>query len=799
MVLPAEPNHFDLKFHPLACVHSSHILAFVNLCSLLAFFSSFASHIETITSPRLFTLFFFYLSLLRFRITHNQHTLSTQIQTQHRNGANASAVVQPAPARTATAAADDDTPRSATDAAQRQIFPFRLRVRRQQSVPYRCAPVAMVNQIRPGFGAPGQFPGVAVRTAPTQLSTPLQPQRRSSTPQDRQTPEPAFNQNPLFPPAPTPTTISPLFPPEQTSNASTQHQSSYGVPSDIFGSASQPPPFQVQAVNEPTPDLFPRVERASAESLFGVPAAPTPPGRLTQRSSYDNLFGNATSPSTPIGNANVVRSSQSFSYGQTTQITQQREEYPPRSFGAPPPPAAPFLGYAEPSRSQSVRAASNGSLDSRAAAASLTQPRVTPRSNSGALPVATTPPRINVEVRSPEDLLEEFMRLSVNEHGHSGHSNDVASPPSKLMLADIPDKVSSLESLYKQKRWKTLTKKSLSMLQNPSNTPRVTLEIKSWWLAGLIKDGHYDNATSVLDQIGDLDDPQYSSVNNGSEDAFVLIRLRLLEALLSKCKGNLADHEKKMFQLISKIRNALSGSKTIELLGVHEPTASKWLRIGQFTLVNHLLHQQKYALALRVCSTIEIDGLTEDEKIVVISRLGRVHLQMGDLQSAEKLFNLARSHLERMGHSAGNHLEARVILNDGLLFFAQNKLQEALSAFDSVLHLENSSHANHDPVELGSNDSDEHLFLEEDLICSAVNNYAICALYCCDVKGAVAALERMIRINPARFLNAVVVFNLSSLYDLMFDNPTSTSRKEMMKKIAEIYDLEHIDPAAFRI
>uniref|UniRef100_K3XAG5 Uncharacterized protein n=1 Tax=Globisporangium ultimum (strain ATCC 200006 / CBS 805.95 / DAOM BR144) TaxID=431595 RepID=K3XAG5_GLOUD len=664
-----------------------------------------------------------------------------------------------------------------------------------RSSPFASGPVAMVNQMRPGFGAPGQFPGVAVRTAPTQLSTPLQLPRRSSAPQDRQTVEPVYDRNPLFPPAPTPTAISPQFSSEQTLNASTQHQPSYGAPSDIFGGANQPPLFQVQAVTESTPDLFPRVERASAESLFGVPAAPTPPGRLTQRSSYDNLFGDTTSPSTPIGNANVVRSSQSFSYGQTTQAMQQREEYPPRSFGAPPPPAAPFLGYAEPSRSQSVRAASNGSLDPRTTAASPTQPRVAPRSSSGTLPVTTTPLRINVEVRSADDLLEEFMRLSVNEHGHS---NDVASPPSKLMLADIPDKVSSLESLYKQKRWKTLTKKSLSMLQNPSNTPRVTLEIKSWWLAGLIKDGHYDNATSVLDQIGDLDDPQYSSVNDGSEDAFVLIRLRLLEALLSKCKGNLAEHEKKLFQLISRIRNALSGSKAIELLGVHEPTASKWLRIGQFTLVNHLLHQQKYALALRVCSAIEIDDLTEDEKIVVISRLGRVHLQMGDLQSAEKLFNLARSHLERMPHSAG-HLDARMLLNDGLLLFAQNKLQEALSAFDSVLHLENSSHINHHPVELGNSDSDEQLFLEEDLICSAVNNYAICALYCCDVKGAVVALERMIRINPARFLNAVVVFNLSSLYDLMFDNPTSTSRKEMMKKIAEMYDLEHIDPAAFRI
>lgn len=174
------------------------------------------------------------------------------------------------------------------------------------------------------------------------------------------------------------------------------------------------------------------------------------------------------------------------------------------------------------------------------------------------------------------------------------------------MLADIPDTVPSLEGLYRQKRWKTLTKKSLSMLQNPTNEPRLTLEIKSWWLAGLIKDGHYDNATSVLDQIGDLNDPQYSSANDGSGDAFVLIRLRLLEALLSKCKGNLADHEKKLFQLVTQLRNAIAESMTVSLLGVTLASAIKWLRIVQFTLVNHLLHQQKFALALRVCSTIDV-------------------------------------------------------------------------------------------------------------------------------------------------------------------------------------------------
>ncbi|TYZ67393.1 hypothetical protein PybrP1_010937 [[Pythium] brassicae (nom. inval.)] len=578
--------------------------------------------------------------------------------------------------------------------------------------------------------------------------------------------------------------------PAQTAFQQQQQQVAYGVPSDLFGSSAPLPPFQAAGgpsggggggTLPPPLDLFPVVDRSSAESLFGVPAAPTPPGRLSHKGSYESLFGN------------VDRAVP----GNTTQLPQTREDQPLRSFAAPPPPAAPFLGYADPARSQSFRAPAQSTPSEPRTAATAPSPTQSRGNGQRSSPVPLiTPPlqRIHVELKSPEDLVDEFLRTPLEARAVDASTAFApVPPPTKLMLADIPDTVPSLEGLYKQKRWRTLTKKALSMLQNPSHSPRMTLEIKSWWLAGLIKDGHYDNATSVLDQIGDLDDPQYARSSDGSGDTFVLVRVRLLEALLSKCKGNLADHEKKLFQLIARIQGAVTTDATQQLLGVPRDTAARWLRIVQFTLVNHLLHQQKFALTLRVCSTIEVDSLPVHERVVGVSRLGRIHLQMGDLSSAEKFFSLARSLAE--SSASGAHLDARLLLNDGLLLFAQNKLQEALSAFDSVLEISRASVS----AAARDSDSDDTPFLEEDLVCAAVNNYAICALYCCDVKGAVVALERMIRSDPARFLNAVVVFNLSSLYDLLYDNSTSTSRKEMMRRIADMYDLEHIDAAAFRI
>lgn len=351
---------------------------------------------------------------------------------------------------------------------------------------------------------------------------------------------------------------------------------------------SASPAFQL---TQSASDLFPRAERSAAESLFG---SPTPPGRVVPN---QNLFGRSSDTALP-GNtiASVpVRSTQSFSYGQAAPEAYSQHQ--------PPPPAAPFLGYADNNaRSQSFRPDQHNSISPTITRPSFTQRSSSTGSITGPQQLASVPTRVFVEQRSVDDLLDEFLRMPVLDQSVFGVS---ASPPQgRLTLAQIPDTVASLEQLYTQKRWKTLTKKSLSMLQNPTNDSRRTVEIKSWWLAGLIKDGHYENATSVLDQIGDLDDIFRMCSNNPGGDAFGPIRLYLLDALLSKCKGNTTEHEKKLFQLINKLRSEQTQGAGPETTPI---AVARWLRIVQFTLVNHLMQQQKFTLALRVCSTIEVN------------------------------------------------------------------------------------------------------------------------------------------------------------------------------------------------
>ncbi|GLE03706.1 hypothetical protein PINS_up012608 [Pythium insidiosum] len=385
----------------------------------------------------------------------------------------------------------------------------------------------MVNQIRPG-AVPGQFPGVPVRTTPSQLSTPLVAARRASS-----TPTAAMD-------ASTPHAAPPPLHQQQQ-----QQQQLFPPP---------PPPPHAAA---PPSELFPRVERAGAEMLVGASPPPSSSGSASSRTqSMESLFGpndaSAASlfppppPAAPTAALGLppVRSTQSFSFGQADDRPPQQPIT--RTFShSTPPPAAPFLGYADASRAQSFRSVPNSPSEYQRT------PSLHQRSSSSggggpfSVPLAS-PPRVHTVVRSADELVEEFLRVSLEDQylletqPHAAASMALAPPPpppKRLTLADIPDTVDSLEQLYREKRWKTLTKKALAMLQTPSNDATRTLEIKSWWLAGLIKEGQYDNATSVLDQIGDLDDVASAVASSGTE-SFVVMRLRLLDALLSKYKGS---------------------------------------------------------------------------------------------------------------------------------------------------------------------------------------------------------------------------------------------------------------------
>lgn len=86
-------------------------------------------------------------------------------------------------------------------------------------------------------------------------------------------------------------------------------------------------------------------------------------------------------------------------------------------------------------------------------------------------------------------------------------------------------------------------------------------------------------------------------------------------------------------------------------------------------------------------------------------------------------------------------------------------------------------------------------FEDGDLMYCAANNFAIASLYCQDISNAIQCLEKHLQRDPTRFLHDVFVFNLTTLYDLGFDELRSKKRKKVLQEIARLYHVEYLNPS----
>lgn len=82
------------------------------------------------------------------------------------------------------------------------------------------------------------------------------------------------------------------------------------------------------------------------------------------------------------------------------------------------------------------------------------------------------------------------------------------------------------------------------------------------------------------------------------------------------------------------------------------------------------------------------------------------------------------------------------------------------------------------------NDMQEHPLLV------AINNYAVCCLHLKQIRLAVSQLEGVIQLNPTQFLVDPVVFNLCTMYDLLYAPETSATKKKVLQQVAQYYGVD---------
>jgi tetratricopeptide (TPR) repeat protein len=320
-------------------------------------------------------------------------------------------------------------------------------------------------------------------------------------------------------------------------------------------------------------------------------------------------------------------------------------------------------------------------------------------------------------------------------------------------------------------------------------------------------------------------------------DEFYMLRKGLVEEKIINIGHNVDNNEendgrkwKLLLQLDIILSNILTRNKewrlalvTLEeIIGYSEEVATYWAETAS-------IRTGGSSVLLR--NTIHI--VSKSILIEMYSRQGRVLLQAGALPAAATVFERAHDENQALESSGiiekvvqkglspdntgtGGNIVARqkivkniptqILINEGLLHFAHMDYDLAEVKFNKAIQLQRKEQEKevsleveqHEQLQDGSflNNSIE---TEGDLLVPCLNNFALCALYTCRMREAIALMESLIREDPARYLTHCVVFNLCTLYELGWDNTMSDRKKRVLQLVAKRFSLHDVGVESFRL
>ncbi|XP_078069328.1 trafficking protein particle complex subunit 12 isoform X2 [Mustelus asterias] len=296
-------------------------------------------------------------------------------------------------------------------------------------------------------------------------------------------------------------------------------------------------------------------------------------------------------------------------------------------------------------------------------------------------------------------------------------------------------------------------------------TNHTTDSVQLWFvrLALLMKLSLFQNAEMEFEPFGSLDQPDlyyeyYPHVYPGRRGSMIPFSMRVLHAELPQYLGKPQEsldrlHAMKVtcLKVIDNLENGLAEDGSMINVSSENRQASMQLwrsRLGRvmYSMANCLLMMKDYVLAINMYHSV-IQYQPEQEP-QLLSGIGRLLLQIGDIKTAEKYFQ----EVEEVTPKLGSELQQNIIIqmNRAFLHLGQNNYAEAHKFFTEVTKLDPSN-----PV--------------------ANNNAAVCLLYLGKLKDSLRQLEGLVQQDPKHYLHESVLFNLTTMYEL-------ESSRSMQKK-----------------
>ncbi|NP_001006869.1 trafficking protein particle complex subunit 12 [Xenopus tropicalis] len=334
-----------------------------------------------------------------------------------------------------------------------------------------------------------------------------------------------------------------------------------------------------------------------------------------------------------------------------------------------------------------------------------------------------------------------------------------------------------LKKLIESKNWRAavdlcgrlLTAHGQGYGKSGQPTNHTTDSLQLWFvrLSLLVKLGLFQNAEMEFEPFKNLDQPDlyyeyYPHVYPGRRGSMVPFSMRILHAELRQYLGNPQEsldrlHNMKAvcLQILDNLEKGLAEDGSLITISPSNRQASVQLwrsRLGRvmYSMANCLLMMKDYVLAVDAYQTV-IRYYPEQEP-QLLSGIGRIFLQIGDIKTAEKYFQDAETVIQKSPTSNEPQNQMIVLMNRAFLHLGQNNFAEAHKFFSEVLKL--------DPANAVAN-----------------NNAAVCLLYLGKLKDSLRHLEGLVQQDPKHYLHESVLFNLTTMYEL-------ESSRSMQKKQA---------------
>lgn len=305
---------------------------------------------------------------------------------------------------------------------------------------------------------------------------------------------------------------------------------------------------------------------------------------------------------------------------------------------------------------------------------------------------------------------------------------------------------------------------------HPSRHSPYSLQLWYTRLALFAKQRKFAYAEVEGDAFGDLDKPDlfyefYPDTYPGKRGSMVPFAMRLLLAELPQFQGNHCTALNSLYKLLNVVHRILGNltngiSEDGSLLDMSEQLRQASMKLWEdrecrvyFAILNCVLNQKDYVVAIKV-ARILLEKNT-GRKAQLHSAIGRIYLQLGDVDSAQSHFHKA----EALYHSMGLEGRLEVLINKGMMALAENSYSEAYHFYEEASKLQPKN----------------PLF---------INNMAVCLLYLGRLSESVSLLETAMHGDPVLCLHEGFLFNVCTLYELQ-SSEAVTKKRSMLRLVAK--------------